>query len=108
LPHKSQGLADAPLLAGGFAVIHVKGLGELEVREEECVDGQRVVFGGCCCWYGKGAAVSLPFGDQGGVLFVALWGLPRAEIVVLAVDGNDGETPWLCGGGNRAGKACEV
>ena len=39
--------------------------------------------------------VRLPFGDQAGVLFVAFGRIVRAEVMVVAGDGDDGTIPGL-------------
>ena len=39
--------------------------------------------------------VDSPFRDQAGILLVAFWGAVRAEVMVRAVDGDDGTIPGL-------------
>jgi hypothetical protein len=62
---------------------------EIQVPEDESRDGQ-VIVGFRSSEGGKLFAVGLPLGDQPGVLFVALGGVVPAQIVVLAVDSDNG------------------
>jgi hypothetical protein len=62
--------------------------------QDEQIDRENTLFGWVCIPRAS-APVRLPFGDQAGVFFVAFGRIVWAEVMVLAVDGDDGTIPGL-------------
>ena len=90
LADEAEGLADVVLLAGRPPVLDVIRLGVAEVGEDQLVDRQRRVGPPGAGRRQQVPGVEPPLGDQAGVLLVALGGAEGPEVVVLAVDGDDG------------------
>jgi hypothetical protein len=89
----TKGLSDAADLAGRLTVLDVPNLGVAEVRQYEFVDAHRLWGGGSGCR--QHPVVPRPLGDEPGVQLVTFGGLPRTEIVVAAVNRNDGTISGL-------------
>ena len=100
----------------GRAVLDVIRLGVPEVGEDQLIDrGGRFSPPRTGCRQ-QVPGVEPPLGDQAGVFLVALGGAVGAEVVVLAVDGDDGGIARLVeavcgravgfghGGGSEAGQ----
>src|SRR5262249_14992208 len=95
LANEPQGLPDVVLLAGGPAVLDVVGLDVPEVAEDQLVDRQPPIgrTGSVGRWEMVG--VGPPLGDQAGILLVAFRRTVGPEVMVFAVDGDDGAVARL-------------